>query len=170
MATPRPWPSMTYRLTDLGTRRAARGRSSIHVAGCSLLFGVPRHTGSMDRDLAPGVRRPDGPFVDDLEFPLIVFSNQGQRIVDQNLRIRGEYVIMLGMLPGQAFIARSASEASRSDPVRIVSRSLSSGQERALLNSDLPVPRGDAAGRHLVFGGDGPAGPPTAMTSPNCWV
>lgn len=42
-------------------------------------------------------------------FPLIVFSSLGQRIVDQNLWIRGDYVIMLGMLPGQAFIVRSAS-------------------------------------------------------------
>jgi hypothetical protein len=32
------------------------------------------------------------------------------------------------------------------------------------------VTRGDAAGQHLIFGGDAPAGPPTAVSSPKCWV
>ncbi len=122
------------------------------------------------RDLAPGVKRPDGPFVTDLEFPLLVFSARGDRVVDEDLRIRGEYVSVLGLLGGQVFLARSAPTVSGDRPVRVVSRSLESGRERVLTESRLAVSRGDAAGRHLAFGGAPRVDAPAGTAPPRCWA
>jgi hypothetical protein len=104
------------------------------------------------QDLQPGRPRVDGPYVEGLAFPLLIFSGDGSLKVQRDLRVVGEDVALLGVTPTAAVLERGTPTEPGAES-RVVLHDFASGAEKSLATTRLWANQGDVATDRLAFAG-----------------
>jgi hypothetical protein len=105
------------------------------------------------RDLMPGIARQDGPNVEGLQILLTVFEQTGEVVFEEDVRVVGEDVSLIGASSDEVFLQRYVPGSE--EPSRISALSLAGGAERVVVERTDIAASGAAAHSLIALAGGG---------------